>query len=101
MIKSHQSKIWRETYKYWNRELMSGSKPRNKVDYICPGWSNYQIDFWRPMKNGFETKKIVLPHEVAESEEKETSINWGEISETDTGLDSIEDDFSEKEKKSK
>jgi len=32
----------------------------------------------------------LYPHEVAESEEEEISPVWGDISKTDTGLDSIE-----------
>jgi hypothetical protein len=35
-------------------------------------------------------KDIVLPHEVAEVEEEDIMPKWGEVKESDTGLDSTE-----------
>ena len=84
MIKSQQILILRNFIKF----------PRPLACQSASSWSYH----WRSMKNISKIKKSVLPHEIAESEEQDISPKWGEILESDIGLDSIEDEFSEKEK---
>jgi hypothetical protein len=109
MIKLHQLKIWRETHKFLNRVRREEFKTTSLLSWHripgLPQWAGRRNEYleFQPEPNGtiirYNKSKTPLPHEIAESEEKDTSPNWGEISETDTGLDSTEDEVSSFEKK--
>lgn len=55
--------------------------------------SNRNLKQWNDKtwkKEQEATRNPTLPHEVAEAEEKDFAPGWGNMSSTDTGLDSVE-----------
>jgi len=52
-------------------------------------WPYYRVHDDPPVP--FYRVSRVLPHEVAEAEEIDSTPEWGKISSTDTGLDSVEE----------